>query len=584
MFDQFITQNEQAAIRAEQVKAYFKDGSDLNLAGALVYSLLVYVVYESAPWWTWAPALTSLYLVTLYRARLFREYRRTPKCRDSAQWENSQTITGGLAGVCWGLGNAAMMANLPLTLQLFVLTVTGVVAATATSEGFSLARPPRAFIVASLSPSILWLFTAGDRLHTVLALMLLALIASTMVLIKKKNSVFTEAQQLRLQKEQLVQELSKQYALVEQASMAKSRFLAAASHDLRQPLGALTLFLDILSQEQELSGKAKDILDHAQQASASLNGLLNSLLDISRFDAHAVKPIFCPVSIRNLFESLRKEFGPLAEQQGLILRFAPCSLAAESDPVLLDQILRNLISNALRYTPAGRILVGCRRRGDMLSIEIHDTGIGIAEEHLGKIFDEFYQVNNHARDRQKGLGLGLSIVSRAARLLGHSVAVRSTPGKGSCFSVAVPVAPIRTLDAHPLPLLQKTMPADISGRVIAILEDEPSLRLGMQSLLETWGCKVVAADSVATLIERLATRNGLVDLIISDFGLSDTMNGIDAIAALRQQCKTGVPALLITGNISKEVQLSARNAGLTVLHKPVKPAALRSSIAAAFGS
>jgi signal transduction histidine kinase len=583
MFD-YSTQSERAAIETEQVRAYFKDANDLNLAGALVYSLQVYVVYEALPWWTWAPALFALYVVTFYRAYLFRQYRRTPANRNSAQWENGQVLTGGLAGVCWGLGNTAMLANLPLTLQLFVLTVAGVVAATSTSEGFSLVRPSRAFVVASLILPVLWLLTVGDRLHSVLALMLMALIALSVVVGKKRNQVYIEAQQLRLQKELLVQELSKQYELVEQASMAKSRFLAAASHDLRQPLGALTLFLDMLAQEQGLTEKGRGLLDHAQQASTSLNSLLNSLLDISRFDAHVIKPVVCSTPIQRLFDSLQKEFGPIAEQEGIRLHFAPSSAAAERDPVLLDQILRNLISNALRYTPSGRILVGCRRRGDKLSIEVHDTGIGIAEEHLGKIFDEFYQVNNKVRDRQKGLGLGLSIVNRAARLLGHSVSVKSAPGKGSCFSVAVPVAS-RTdaLDAHP-PHVQQSLPADISGRVIAVLEDEPSLRMGMQNLLELWGCKVVAAGSVSTMIEQLETGNDLVDLIISDFGLSDTMNGIDAIAALRQHCKASLPALLITGNISKEVQFSARDAGLTVLHKPVKPAALRSSIAAAFGN
>jgi signal transduction histidine kinase len=580
MIVQPIAQHEREAIEAEQVKAYFKDGNDLNLAGALVYSLLVYVVYESAPWWSWVPALVFLYLVTIYRGHLFRQFRRAPKSRSLAQWENSQAITGLATGVCWGIGNAILLANLPLSSQLFVLSVAGVVAATATSEGFSLPRPPRLFIIASLSPPILWLLSVGDRLHTVLAMMLLALVASAMVLIKKKNSVFIEAQQLRLQKELLVQELLKQYELVEQASEEKSRFLAAASHDLRQPLGALTLFLDMLTSEQ-LSSRGKGILDHAIQASASLNGLLNALFDISKFDAYAIKPVICPISIRNVFDSLEKEFGPVAEQQNLRLRFAPCSLTVESDPVLLDRILRNLISNALRYTPSGRILVGCRRNGDRLSIEVHDTGVGIATNHLEKIFEEFYQVDNKARDRQKGLGLGLSIVKRAARLLGHSVSVRSIPGKGSCFSIAVPVAQARVDETQAEPV-QPGIAADFSGRVIGVLEDEPSIRTGMQKLLEMWGCKVVATDSVPAMIEQIEAIREPVDLIISDFGLSDTLNGIDAITALRQHWQTDFPALLITGDISKDVQVSARNAGLPVLHKPVKPAALRSTIAAAF--
>ncbi|MBI5891700.1 MAG: hybrid sensor histidine kinase/response regulator [Nitrosomonadales bacterium] len=583
MLEQMITQNERKAIETEMVKAFFHNASDLNLAGALVFTLLVYVVHEATPWWTWAPAAFILYLITFFRALEIRRYQRTPEYRKSRRWITVQAAYSGLAGVCWGVASLAMLIHLPILLQMFVLTVVTVVAATTASEDILLVLPPRAFILACIGPPTLWLFTVGDPMHLVLAVMLLAFIAVAISLGNKKGRIFNEAQHLRFQNEFLANELSRQHELLEGASRAKSRFLAAASHDLRQPLAALMIFLEQLEFERQLSPSGKDVLEHAQQATTSLCSLLDGLLDISRLDGHAIRLKIRSFSIQNIFNELEEEFRPLAEQKGIRLKFSPCSAVIESDIILAVQILRNLISNAIRYTPSGRILVGCRHRRGKLSIEVHDTGIGIAEDQLSRIFDEFYQVDNPERDRQQGLGLGLSIVDRAARLLGHPVSLASSPGKGSTFAITVPLAKAAILEEEPGTAPSREVP-DLSGRLIAVIENEGSIRVGMQNLLQSWGCKVVVADSAANMIKQLEAKGEPVGMIISDFGLKGTLNGVDAIAVIRQRWGAELPALLFTGNISKETYALARNAGLPILYKPAKAEALREALTAAIAN
>jgi CheY-like chemotaxis protein/anti-sigma regulatory factor (Ser/Thr protein kinase) len=277
---------------------------------------------------------------------------------------------------------------------------------------------------------------------------------------------------------------------------------------------------------------------------------------------------------------LEKEFSPLAEQKGIHLKFSPCSAIVKSDPTLLGQILRNLISNAVRYTPSGGILVGCRRRHGMLAIEVHDTGIGIPENLLSRVFDEFYQIDNQERNREHGLGLGLSIVDRATRLLGHDVTLRSRLGKGSSFGVIMPLVQEKESDVQPVAILQREI-GDLSGRIIAVIENDGAIRVGLQHLLQTWGCQVVVADSAASMIEQLETPTE-IDLVISDFGLHGPQDGIAVIAALRQRHGEHLPALLFTGDISKETYMAAKNAGLHILYKPANPEALREAITAIF--
>jgi signal transduction histidine kinase/CheY-like chemotaxis protein len=583
MVDQMIPQSELKTIEAELVKAYFKDAGILNFAGSMVFLLMVFAVHDATPVWTWAPEVALLILVSVYRAYHIRQYRRSPESRDSRQWVNGQMFCGGVAGICWGASSAGMLANLPMPLQMFVLTVTTVVAAAATFESFFLVLPPRAFLLASITPQALWLLSAGGTLYISLSIMLVAFMVVAILLGNRKSRIFTEAQHLRFQNEFMANELARQHNLLERANRSKSKFLAAASHDLRQPVAALMIFLEQLELEQQLSSKGKVVLEHSQQATTALCGLLDSLLDISRLEGQSIRPNIRPIPIQRLFRAMADEFITLAAQKRIQLTFSPCSSVVESDEILLSQILRNLISNAIRYTSAGRILVGCRHRNGMLSIEVHDTGIGIAEDQRSRIFEEFYQVDNPERDRQRGLGLGLSIVDRAARLLGHKVTVSSQLGKGSSFAITLPLSETRDVD-HPSVQDQSNLQLELTGRLIAVIENEGSIRTGMQNLLQSWGCKVVVADSAATMIEQLDSLGEEIEMVISDFGLRGPTNGIGAIAALRQRYGAQLPGLLFTGDISKETHTLATEAGLQILYKPANAEAIRKGITAAFGS
>ncbi|MDA8254466.1 MAG: hybrid sensor histidine kinase/response regulator [Betaproteobacteria bacterium] len=578
---EFHSEEERAVVKAEQIKAFFSETNDQNLAGALVLSLLVYVVHDSIPAWTWQPALIALYVVTLVRAWLVRQYHRAPTSRSSLEWGRSQAISGGLSGVCWGVANTAMLAHLPTELQLMILTVITVAASVNASEGFSYVPPSRACILASITPPAFWLLTVGERLHSTLGLMLLVFIPMTIWQARKRNRVFIEAQQLRFRNEILARELTVQRDAAEQAYLTKARFLAAASHDLRQPMQALSIFHELLQQELQASGRGAGILANAQKAAEGMRTLLDALLDVSRLDANVITPNYRGFPVQTLLNQMESEFMPVAGQMKIRLRVMPCSALIASDPVLLGQVLRNLLSNALRYAPAGRVLLGCRRRENQLVIAVYDTGIGIAPDQHAKIFGEFYQIGNKARDRNQGLGLGLAIVERVVRLLDHTLAMRSEPGRGSCFSVAVPLA--ATADARPEAQLPEAEPDrvtdNIAGRRILMIDDEEAIRSGMRDLLQGWGCEVATAGSCAEALERAAAGPAPIEVIISDMGLPGQGNGIDAIAALRDRYGARLPALLITGDTGQAALQAARAANLIMLHKPIKPARLRAALA-----
>ena len=576
----FQSAEERAVVKAEQIRAFFSETNDQNLAGALVLSLLVYVVHDGIPAWTWQPALLALYLVTLVRAWLIWQYHRAPASRSSLEWGRSQAISGGLSGVCWGFANTAMLAHLPTELQLLILTVITVAASSNASEGFSYVPPSRAYILASIGPPALWLLTVGDRLHTILGVMLLVFVPMTIWQARKRNRVFIEAQQLRFRNERLARELTVQRDAAEQAYLAKARFLAAASHDLRQPMQALSIFHELLGEEIQGDDRGSKILANAQKAAEGMKTLLDALLDVSRLDANVITPDCRGFPVQVLLHQMESEFAPIAGQSGIRLRVMPCSACVNSDPALLGQVLRNLLANALRYTPSGRVLLGCRRRNGQLAIEVFDTGIGIAPDQHAAIFAEFYQIGNKARDRSQGLGLGLAIVERVVRLLGHTLVMRSEPGRGSCFSVCVPLTP--ATDGRPdaqLPEAEQAQIAgNLAGRRILMVDDEEAIRIGMCELLQGWGCEVTTAGSAAEALDRAAAGPAAIDAVISDMGLPGQGNGIDAIAALRHRYGSRLPALLITGDTSQAALQAAREAQLIMLHKPIKPARLRAAL------
>ena len=346
---------------------------------------------------------------------------------------------------------------------------------------------------------------------------------------------------------------------------------------MRQPLQALNLLVSSLV-DLETDPEKRTILDKTQMSLDALASLLNALLDISRLDAGSIVPNKVNFSFHHL-SRLGQEFMPVAESLGLTLTVVPSSVALHSDPMLLEAIVRNLLGNALKYTGSGKVLMGCRRLKDSVRIEIWDTGQGILPDQLELVFEEFYQIGNKARDREMGLGLGLSIVNRTAHLLGHPVGVRSEYGKGSVFTVEVPLAKGKVEAvgrANP-------MPREMASGRIVLIDDEAQILDSMALLLGNMGfdvhaCRVTgpSCPDFEKIPERCDHR--APDLIVSDYRLPDGMTGIDAVERLRARFSSEIPAILLSGDISEETLRHVQERHFTMLHKPVHSDDLRTAI------
>jgi signal transduction histidine kinase/ActR/RegA family two-component response regulator len=363
------------------------------------------------------------------------------------------------------------------------------------------------------------------------------------------------------------QELRIAKAEAEHADSAKSRFLAAASHDLRQPLDAMSLLLGSLHRRVP-EGRAREILEQLRSSLGIMIKLFNALLDLSKLDAGAVAVHLEPVLVTTVFEHLHADYAAASRAKGLDLRIVPSGAVLRSDAVLLERILRNLLSNAIRHTAAGRVLVGCRHRGGMLRIDVLDTGPGIPDDRLDAIFDEFYQIGNPARSRSEGHGLGLAIVRRTARLLGHRLEVAPSPGGGTRFSVEAPVTAMSGPATVKVP--PEALPAPhVRSVSVLLVEDDPLVAEAMQLALEDLGCTVRGAASGE---EALALADGSEpEIVIADYRLPGGRSGLDTIVALRTQAGRDIPASIITGDLSAEIQACAQRAGVHFLHKPIQP-------------
>jgi signal transduction histidine kinase len=350
----------------------------------------------------------------------------------------------------------------------------------------------------------------------------------------------------------------------EGASMAKSRFLASASHDLRQPMQALFFFSSALEEHID-DDVGKDNLMPLERGLDALKGLLDSLLDISQLDAGVVRPTIEDFPIAILLDHLSASYGPVARGKGLDWYVVPSSLTVRSDRVLLGRILGNLIENAVRYTERGRILVYCRPVGERLLIQVRDTGIGIPEDQMRSIWGEFHQVGNPERDRSQGLGLGLAIVERIGRLLGYRTEVKSRPGEGSSFSVEVPLGEAQAV-AEPPP---KFTAERGGGRCALVVDDDAIILLGLQTMLSTWDYEVIIAADTEQAIRRLEAAGRVPDIIVADYRLREGRVGTEVVARVREICGKQIPGVTLTGETASECQHEVVSLGLGLAFKPI---------------
>lgn len=364
----------------------------------------------------------------------------------------------------------------------------------------------------------------------------------------------------------------------ELANESKTRFLAAASHDLRQPLNSAVLFLESIEEERMIEGD-RDLLHRARLAVASLNNLLGTLLDVARLDSGGIEPQLSDFPVSALLEHLGPEFKAVARSAGIDLRIMRSRSWIRTDLRLLETVLRNLISNAIRYTPKGRVLVGCRRRREGLMVCVYDTGVGIDQKHLDAIFEPYYQVQGSARRDTVGIGLGLSIVGRISQVLSFERIVRSQPGKGSLFAVVVPygmasteaqadfawsAAPCAAFGSRPL--------------TVVVIDDSPDALYGMSVVLKKWGCRPVTAITPADAVVQLISADLQPDLVISDYHLAGGLKGDMAIAEIRREFDQTPLTLIVTSDPDPGLRERLQGQGLTVLDKPLNVAKLRALI------
>ena len=546
---------------------------------------LVVSIYMVVTTWNMVPGNRVLIWVALqalaqvHRFWIYRRYRGTVLTADNArEWAERYAVYMGGAGFVWG-STAFLFFSTgnPLSQALTMCGLYGISGGAVPGNSYF---PPAVYAFVWLIFGMVMVETAmiGDVGHIALgvASVFFALIMTMFCRVQHRTLV--EGFRMRFENAELVAKLQVQKrgaeearAKAEQANLAKSQFLAAASHDLRQPLHALSLFSASL-KELRLDQNGREIVDRILSSIGALESLFNALLDVSKLDAGVIKPVHVAVRTQQVFERVRHYVESEASAKHIGLRFAATAHAVEADPILLERILSNLVSNAIRYTHQGGVLVGCRRQGpSQLRFEVWDTGIGIATGDHQRIFEEFVQVGNPERDRRKGLGLGLAIAQRTAALLGTQITLSSVQGKGSVFRFVLP----RSAQVpEPAAVAQRPSVDLMAGLRVLVIDDEEAIRDGFAMLLKNWGTQVSVAADLAEA-QALQQNGARFDVVLADYRLRDHRNGIDAIHALSAAQAAEPVACLITGDTDPGLLQRAREHNLTLLQKPVQPAQLR---------
>jgi signal transduction histidine kinase len=572
-------------VRAEQVKALYSQLPRSTAAMVVGGVIMVAAMWSAISHVVLLSWLALVVVNQSWRLYLWRRFKAAQApLSELRHWAVYWAVGAGISGALWGA--CAVLMYVPdshayqafLAVALFAVTAVAVVL-------IAMHLPSLyAFVLAVLLPLIVRVALDPQGLSLFLAISLLVLLAMMLAFGHNLNKIFTQSLHQRFENMELIEELREQKALAEAAqnraeaaTRAKSVFLAAASHDLPQPLHAVGFFAAALSGRVS-DPEVRDLINSINGSVEALENLFNALLDISKLDAGVVEPNLSAFGLEAMLTRLKQEFEPDAFVSGLQLRVRSRPLRVYSDPLLLERILRNLISNAIRYTRRGGVVVGCRVRGRAVSVEVWDTGVGIPEAELERVFEEFYQIRDSRSPREQGLGLGLglAITRRLTDLLHHPLTLRSRVGRGTLFRLDVPRArgdAVETLESAEL-----SHPADaLRGRVVVIVEDEEPVLRGTEALLTSWGCEPIAATSTAEALT-MARERATVDLVIADYRLAAGRTGIESIQALRGEFGAQVPAILVTGSTDPELAMQADRGGFHLLHKPVMPAKLRSLV------
>ena len=577
-----------ARARADQVATLYAHIHLTSLSmglGALILCAAMWGEVSPAAMLAWCGLIAANQAWRTALARAF--VRERPGADAAPRWGAYWAAGSTIAGALWGIAAAAMFPPSPALQALLIVCLFGVALG-----GLYLTAVYKpsfyGFVVPALLPLIVRVALVGDPVHLFLAGVMIVVAGFVLGFGHRLNDVLTRSLVIRYENIDLIGELKERTrsalearSAAEAANRAKSQLLAAASHDLRQPLHALGLYVAALSARAR-NAEWRPLIVNVETAANALERQFAQLIDLSRLDAGALTPERGSVALAGLFERIATEFAPEAAARGLAFRIAPSSLCVDSDPGLLERIVGNLVSNAIRYTREGGVLVGARRRGEQVAIEVLDTGVGIAPSHRERIFEEFYQIGDGATapSSARGMGLGLAIVRRFAGLLKHAIELQSVPGEGSRFRVLAPRA--RGPRRLPRPSRQADPPAplarsELAERVVAVVDDDPAAVDAMTTLFETWGATVVGAQNLEALMARIGRIARYPDLVVADLRLADGDSGIRAVRTLRDELGYPVPAIIVSGDTGTRADREARAAGLLLLGKPVVASTLEAA-------
>jgi len=539
-----------------------------NLWAALLVVISSWAIRDHSFLLLWFAIDVAAASIVLLAAHMFRKGETN---HSSTVWLRVLMLCWLLFGLIWGVP-ASLFIDVSDAYSFVILSCLTIGVLTSPLYSLSI-LPPLYYIFLGAIITQYGLMLIRD--HTYILLML-ALLSILIFLVWLSNQIFRlvyDLHYVRIENAAYMDKLEQAKIDAEQANIAKTRFLASASHDLRQPLQAMALYAETLAHRLN-DKKNIETMESLRISHGSMSRIMESLLDISKLDAGIVDVSISTVNLGILINHIIDEFQMMAERKGIVIRRRVNDLFVRSDIALVERIVSNLLSNAIRYTESGGVLVTCRYKNGQVLVDVWDTGTGIAEDQQDEIFFEFHQLGNPERDREKGLGLGLAIVRRLICLLdGHHIELCSRPGHGSRFRLVLPKEDAMSMTVDP----QQTvlMPVEQLGDLrVLLIEDDVSVRQAMVAFIQEWGCDVVGVDSIFDAVSSV-TQGWVPDAIIADYRLPDEQTGIQVIAAVREQIKQNIPALIVSGESLPETLQNIRQADVLMLHKPVVPAKLK---------
>jgi signal transduction histidine kinase/CheY-like chemotaxis protein len=560
------------SIRADQTRARIRLFPTMVLSQSVIEPLLVALLWNQVSHQyllSWLAVLMLLHGAEMWSWWMYRADTSTiEQCK---AWRIRFVGFALAVGAMWGIAVTCFFSTDLVYQALLICVILGL---TSGAVAMNPVYPPAlySYMAVILLPAIIRVAYAGDVLHWIIALMLTLFTAVLLDSGRHLARTFYISLSQRYENISLVEQLTNEKSRAELASREKSRFLATASHDLRQPLQALMLFSDAL-QDVAQEQKTKKLSSQIGKSVKALVEMFDELLDVSRLEAGIVEAKWQNFELQPLLDRLYVDLLPLANSKGLDITIPCGDWVIYSDPFLLDRILRNLISNALRYTDQGSVVVDCITSAVGLRFVVSDTGIGISPEAMPHIFEEYFQVDNQHRDRRKGLGLGLAIVRRVENLLGCRVEVESTPGVGSEFSFYAQLGNRDEQLAQPFVVTLSRY--DMRGVSVALVEDDADIRQMLASLMQDWGCRVFEGEYAEDVISKLDMAGKRPDILVCDYRLPQGMTAVHVIKRFRELWGDGVPALILTGDTAADVLQKIHSSGAMLLHKPIAPIRLR---------